>query len=352
MVEQILQPLGLILVLGLALGGAFESRDIGPTHVAYAIESDSQAAQSVRAFLTRDDIASYLATEDAGSLASARELLENREVVSVVYVPPEFEVGGELKVLERAGNSLRTGIVRAVLQNYVQGARVTAALAEQGIDVNYGPMPAEFDAQEISRTGRAPGAFDFYAISMLVLTIMFVSLYSVDALREDLLDPIGRRVRSTGIGLWAHLSGKLGANVVSGLIQAAIVVLVTSLLFGANWGDRPLILAALVASITIFAVAFGALLLALVRDGQKAQSIVNTIVLGSMILSGGAIRFGNVGAGFLAVQRLLPHYQGQTALLAMVYGGAPGVIPQAFIYFVGGAAVAFVLTIIVSRRIK
>ncbi len=351
-VEQILQPLGLILVLGLALGGAFESRDIGPTPVAYAIESDSQAAQSVRAFLTRDDIAPYLTTEDAGSLAAARELLENREVVTVVHVPPEFADDGEIRLIERAGNSLRTGIVRAVLRNYVQGASVTAALAEQGVVMDYGPMPAEFEAREISRTGRAPGAFDFYAISMLVLAVMFVSLYSVDALREDLLEPVGRRVRSTGIGLWAHLSGKLGANVTSGLIQAAVIVLVTSIVFSANWGARPLMLAAIVVSITVFAVAFGAFVLALVRDGQKAQSIVNTVVLGSMILSGGAIRFGNVGPGFQAVQRLLPHYQGQTALLAMVYGGAPGAILQAFIYFVGGATAALVLTIALSRRIR
>ena len=350
-VEQILQPLGLILVLGLALGGAFESRDIGPTPVAYAIESDSQAAQSVRAFLTREDVAPYLTTRDAGSLATARELLENREVVTVVHVPPDFDGSGEFRLIERAGNSLRTGIVRTVLRNYVQGASVTAALAEQGFGVEYGPMPAEFESKDISRTGLSPGAFDFYAVSMLVLAVMFVSLYSVDALREDLLEPIGRRLRSTGIGLWEHLSGKLGANVISGLIQASVIVLVTSILFGANWGDRPLLLVALVVSIIVFAVAFGALVLALVRDGQRAQSIVNAVVLGSMILSGGAIRFGTVGPVFQAVQRLLPHYQGQTALLAMVYGGAPGVIPQAFLYFIGGAAAALVLTIALSRRI-
>lgn len=349
-VEQILQPLGLILVLGLALGGAFEARDIGPTPVAYVIEAQTPAAESVRAFLTREDVASYLSTTDAGSMAAARELLENRDVVTVVHVPPEFDGRGELQLIERADNTLRTGIVRAVVRNYTHGASVTVALAQEGIGVDYAPMPADFETREISRSGRAPGAFDFYAISMLVLTVMYVAGYSVDSLREDLLDPIGRRVRSTGINRWAHLSGKLGANAISGLIQAAVIVLVTLVVFGANWGDRPFLLVALVGSITAFAVALGGLVLALVRDGQRAQSIVNTIVLGSMIVSGGAIRFGSLGPGFHALQRLLPHYQGQTALLAIVYDGASGAIPEAFIYFVGGAAVALVLTIVLSRR--
>ncbi|TVR52230.1 MAG: ABC transporter permease [Spirochaetaceae bacterium] len=358
--EQILLPLGLILVLGGALGGAMEGRDIGPTAVAYVIEGDSPAARSVRAFFEREDVERYLAATNAGSLENAFELLRTQEVFTAVHVPAEFGTDPEsldLRLIERTGNELRTGIVRAVLNNYALAANVTMALqAELAPSTagepafEYGPMSAVFEAQEISRAGRAPGAFDFYSISMLMLTVMYVAGYAVDAMREDILDPIGRRVRTTAVRPWAHLSGKLTANAAGGVVQAAVIVAVTLVVFGANWGERPLLLAAIVASVTLFAVAFGALVLAIVRDGQKAQSIVNAIVLGSMIVSGGAIQFGAVGEGFRAIQRLLPHYQGQTALLAMVYDRAPGAIPEAFVYFLGGAALALALTVFLSRR--
>ena len=350
--EQILMPLGLILVLGGALGGAMEGRDIGPTAVAYVIDSETPAAESVRAFFTREDIERYLAATDARTLDDAYELLRTHEVLTVVHVPAGFGTGPdglELRMIERTGNDLRTGIVRAVVNNYALAANVTMALSDES-SFAYAPMPAVFEAQEISRAGRAPGAFDFYSISMLMLTIMYVAGYAVDAMREDILDPIGRRVRTTAIRPWAHIAGKLTANAAGGVVQAAVIVTVTLVVFGANWGERPFLLAAIVASVTLFAVAFGALVLALVRDGQKAQSIVNAVVIGSMIASGGAIQFGAVGPAFRAIQRLLPHYQGQTALLAMVYDRAPGAIPEAFVYFLGGAALAFALTVILSRR--
>lgn len=351
--EQILLPLGLIFVLGSALGGAFEGRDVGATPVAYVIEATSPEAESVRGFLTRDDVGRYLETREATGLDEARRMLEEQEVYTVIYVPPAFgDETLDLSLIERTGNSLRTGIVRAVVRNYVHAANVTVAAAnvEGAAGFGYEPMPAHFDAVEISRAGRTPGAFDFYAVSMLVLTVMFVAGYSVDAMREDLLDPIGRRVRTTAISSWAHISGKLGANTVTGLIQAGVIVVATLLVFGANWGTRPLLLAGLVASIVIFAVAFGALVLALLRDGQKALSAVSLIVLGSMIVSGGAVHFGNVGPGLRTIQQMLPHYQGQTAILAMIYGDAAGAVPVAFLYFLGGAAVAFALTVMLARR--
>jgi len=185
---------------------------------------------------------------------------------------------------------------------------------------------------------------------MLVLTLMFVAGYAVEAMREDLLEPTGRRVRTTSISLWAHISGKLAANTITGLIQAAVIVIATLLVFGADWGTRPLLLVAIAISIVVFAVAFGSLVLAIVRDGPKAQSIVSVAVLASMIVSGGAFQFGDVGPAFRTIQQALPHYQGQTAMLAMVYGGAPGVLTGAFIYFLGGAAVVFMLTVMLARR--
>ena len=361
-IELVLLPLGLILLLGGALGGTFDSRDIGPTPVAYVIESGSPVAATVDEFLTRDDISRILAPIEATSLDRAEELLAAREVVTVIHVPAGFgssEDAATIRLIERSGQQLRTGVVRAVLKNFVAAANVTAAIAVDGrahgagartASFIYEPMPANFEVQEISREGRIPGAFDFYSISMLVLFLMYVAGYSVDALREDILEPIGLRIRTTGIPAWVHLSARLGANTVSGLVQATVIVIATRLLFGANWGDQPLLLLAIVASITLFAVALGAVVLAIVRDGQKALSIVSVIAIGSMIVSGGAMRFGPVGPALRAVQRLLPHYQGQTALLAMVYDGAPAAIAEALLYFVGGASIALIFTALLARR--
>lgn len=349
-IEQVLLPLALILVLGTALGGAFQGRDIGPTRIAYAIESETPAAIALRAFLVREDVAPYLEPIDAGSLERARELLAAQEVVSVLYAPAEFGTAdgrGTLRVIERGGNALRTGVVRAVMRNFVLSANLASATADPS---GLAPMPASFRTREISREGRSPGAFDFYSVSMLVLTLMYVAGYAADSLREDMLDPIGRRIGCSPIRPSTHLSAKLAANAAGGLSQALIIVVVTRIAFGTNWGGRPLLSAAVVGAMALFSVAFGAFVLAAVKDGQKAQSIINSSVLVSMIVSGGAVSFGDLGAGFKSLQRLLPHYQGQTAILSLVYGGSPGAAAEALVYFFIGAGAAWALASRLSRR--
>jgi ABC-2 type transport system permease protein len=357
--EQIMLPIALILVLGTALGGAFKGRDIGATPVAYVIESENPAAESVRTFLDRDDVSAYLSAVDAGTMEEANELLRAQKAVTVIHVPEHFGQSGEthaLTLIERSGNQLRTGIVRAVLRNYTLGANVTLALqnefpeAAEEEGISYKPIPAHFEVQEITRTGRAPGAFDFYAVSMLILTLMFIASYSADALKEDILDATGSRIKTTAVRPWVYFSGRFAANSVSGLVQAALIVSLTFLIFGVDWGTRPLLLSALIASITLFAVSLGAFLVALLRDGQKAQTVVSALVIGSMIVSGGAVQFGSSTESFRFIQRLLPHYQGQTAMLAMIYNRAPGSITEAFIYFLGGSSIAFALTLLLSRR--
>ena len=136
----------------------------------------------------------------------------------------------------------------------------------------------------------------------------------------------------------------------TGVVQAAVLIIVTRLALNANWGARPLLLGGIVLSLCIFAAAFGGIMLAITRDIQKAQGLISVVVLGSMILSGGVFQLGSGSPVFRAFQQLLPHYHGQRAMFAMIYGGDPGAIGTAFTYFLGGAAILFVATVILTRR--
>ena len=356
--ELVLMPFLTIFVLGSALGAVFEPRDIDPTPVAYVIEASGPAAESLRGFLSRDDVGRLLDATEVSSLDEAHRLLDAQEAVAAIHLPPGFDEanGGpgaqaSIRLIERTGNALRGGIVRAVVGNFVHAANVTVALATlDDTDFAYRPIPARFDEQVLSQAGRAPGAFDFYSVSMLVLTVLFCAAYAVDAMKEDLLAPVGRRVRAAPVTRIQHVGGKLAAHVLTSLVQGFFLVAATALLFNVGWGGRPLLLFAIVGAMGLFAIAFGAAALAVTRDGQKAQTVVSVAVIGSMILSGGAFRFGNVGPIFRSIQQMLPHYHGQTALLEMIYGGSPGAVPAAFAYLLGGAAVCITITTVLMKR--
>ncbi|MCG8478481.1 MAG: ABC transporter permease [Spirochaetales bacterium] len=352
--EQILLPLVLIFVLGTVTGGAVETRDIGPTAVTYTIEGEGPYAEALQRFLEREEIGRYLSPTEASTPEEALRLLEAEEAVAAIILAAD-DVGNtdtpQVTLIEGPGHSLRAGVVRSLVDGFVRSVNVSEVLTRLGRDgVVYEPLPTSFDERVISKAGGAPDGMDFYAVSMLVLFVMYIAGYAVDGLREDLLEPTGERVRSTPVRGWEHIAGKLAAHVVTGVIQGAIIIVVSLVAFGTNWGTRPLALAALLVALCIFAVAFGGLVLALTRDGQQAQYITNYVILASMMLSGGAFRFNVESSWFGIVQRLLPHYQGQRAALAVIYGGGPGEIGPAFIYFLGGAAVLFTLTVMFSRR--
>ncbi len=352
--EQILMPVVLIFVLGTVTGDASPARDVGPTAVAYAIEGDGPQARALRSFLEREEIGRYLSVTESSTPEEALGLLEAEQAVTAIILTADGtrnSGASPVTLIERPGNSLRTGIVRSIVDGFVRSANVSEAVTHIGRDeIIHEVPPTTFDEQVISKVGRAPSAPDFYAVSMLVLFTMYIAGYAVAGLREDLLESTGDRVRSTPIRGWEHIAGKLAAHVVTGVIQGAIIITVSLVAFGTNWGSRPVALAALLVSLCIFAVAFGGLVLAITRDGQQAQYITNYAILGSMILSGGAFRFNVESSWFRIAQHLLPHYQGQRAVLAMAYGGEPGIVPGAFIYFLGGAAVLFALTVVFSRR--
>lgn len=351
-IEMVLMPIGIVFVLGSVLGTAFEPADISPTPVTFVIEADGEYADGFSQFLGHEEIAHYLAVTESSTREEAHRLLETGEAVAAITLArDDHGEGATITITEGAGSTLRLGIVRSVVDSFVRGVNVTGALGRLGHSgATYEPLPAEFQASAVSREGRVPGAFDFYAVSMLVLFVMYIAQYSAEGLREDVLEPLGARARTTPAAWWTQISGKLAAHVASGVVQAAIIVTVTALVFGVNWGTQPLLLTGLVLSLCVFAAAFGGLVLAITRDGPKSQSVISAVIVGSMFLSGGAFRIGNVSASFRAFQQLLPHYQGQRAILAMIYGAEPGAIGAAFSYFLGGAALLFALTAILTRR--
>ncbi len=356
-IEMLLVPIVLVFVLGSVLGGAYEPSDLPATPVAYVTDASGEIADAFSAFLSQDEIAHYLAVTESSTGEEAQRLLESEEVAATItLVQDEAALGAgqggtTLTIAEGAGSSIGHVIVRSIVDSFARSVNVSNALTELGAaEAAYEPLPAQFEASVVSREGRAPGAFDFYSVSMLVLFVMYIAQYSAEGLREDLFEPLGARARTTPAPWAAQVAGKLSAHVVSGVIQATIIIAVTALAFGASWGEQPLLLAGIVFSLCLFAAAFGGIVLAITRDGPKAQSAVAVVILGSMILSGGGAQIGNVSPAFRAFQTLLPHFQGQRAILTMIYGGEPGAIGAAFIYFLGGTALLLTLTAIMTRR--
>ncbi len=349
LIEMIIIPIVMVLVLGSILGGNFEATDIPSTPVAYFGDAGDEGVDSLAAFLSSSAVSNYLEVTPVFSEQRAYELLRTGEVDAAILrnsAEPE-----NITIAKGAVNPTRLQIVRSLLDAYARGGDVARVLGALGHSTPpYTPRSARFERQIVSRDGQVPGAFDFYAVSMLVMFVSYIAQYAAQGVREDFLDPIGARARTTAAPWSAQVAGKLSAHVVSGLLQAAIIIAATGIAFDANWGSRPLLLAALIFALSIFVAALGAFVLSITREGPKSDGILNMIIIASMVLSGGGAPFSATSPGFRAFQEVLPHFQGQRALLAAIYGGHPEAIASALFYFLGGAGLLLIATSVFTRR--
>lgn len=350
--EIVLYPLVLILVLGSALGSAFEPRDIPPVPVAVPAVQDDALSRALHEFFLRDDVREYLSPIEAASLEEAEDLLTSHDAVSAVYIV-RGSGNAQVVLLERSDVPLQSGIVRAVVGNFVRGANVVSVLQTYGVeDAQYKPMGYLLQEQEFSIAGRVPRAFDFYSISMLVMTVMFAAAFSADGMKEILQDATGRRIRSAVYRRFPYVMGTMTAYWVTTVLQAFTVISITAVIFQVPWFARPLHLLAVAASLSLFAVALGALVFTLLNDTQKSQNVIRAVVLGSLFLSGGAFRLGPPGPMLSALRQVLPNHHGQTALLEMMFGSNPDAsfAVSAGFAAAGTALLGFTMVMLYVRR--
>jgi ABC-2 type transport system permease protein len=105
---------------------------------------------------------------------------------------------------------------------------------------------------------------------------------------------------------WAILLGKVLASFVLAVVSMTIVVLATSLLMGARWGD-PLAVAGLVLSVSLSATGIACLAVGLAKNEDQAGSIVAIVAMVLAVLGGSFFPMSQAPAALATLSLLTPH---------------------------------------------
>ena len=138
----------------------------------------------------------------------------------------------------------------------------------------------------------------FYAAGMAVFFLFFTVQFGITSLLEERADGTMARLLAAPIPRGSILGSKLLVSFVLGAVSMTVLVIATSLLFGASWGN-PVGVGLLVAAATLAATGIMALLATFARNAEQAgnaQAIV-AVVLG---LLGGTFFPVSLAPGVLA----------------------------------------------------
>jgi ABC-2 type transport system permease protein len=120
----------------------------------------------------------------------------------------------------------------------------------------------------------------FFAAGMAVFFLFFTVQFGVTSLLEERNDGTLARLAAAPISRGSILAAKLLTSFMLGVISMFVLVVATSLLFGASWGD-PLGVAVLVVAAILAATGIMALLATFAKDAEQAgnwQAVVAVIL--------------------------------------------------------------------------
>lgn len=241
----------------------------------------------------------FVTMRDAASVAAADKLAEDGDIDAAFVIPAGFSQsasagrGGQIRVITDPESDIGGLVARSLARSYaadldaVQLAVATAvvsgasqqdapALAERAHAI---PAPATLDRN--TTESRLLSSRSFFAIGMAVFFVFFTVEFGVRSLLDEHEAGTLARLLVAPLRPWWIVGGKVFAGFLVGFVSMGALVVATSTLLDASWGDPVGVLLMMLAGVAS-AVGVTALVATLAKTPQQAAGYTSlvTVVLG------------------------------------------------------------------------
>lgn len=359
-VTAVVAPLVLGIIMGVAVGGAQE------VAIPLAV-ADLDGSVTSKAFVSDvvggPELAKILEIQPSADEAEARARVGDERAFAGIVVPKGFGESVQsatplsLLVIRRPNQALGGNLAQLIAQGYAGALNATrlqlatartigAAAGAQPPDLaGGGRPPAVATLGEMSAGGAPDNLVGFFGPSMGILFV-FLSLGTAarSLIAERRLGTLAR-LKAAPVSVGAIIGGKALAVFVTGLASLLILWAVTTVAFGADWGDPLAVVTLCVVIVACFA-GISALITALVRTEAQADGLTSVLAFTFALVGGNFFPPSELPDVFLTLSRLTPNGWALQALADLGFDSA-GVgdifIPLAVLLAIG------VITAVVAR---
>ena len=238
------------------------------------------------------------------TVARARALAANGTLDAVIIIPAGFSArvaaprAAAMQVIGNAGAPISAEVARSIAESYTADLNrvrlsVATVLAAGGGPAGRSPgriqvlaaraaaATAPVAVADVSAQSKQLDQKSFFAAGMAVFFLFFTVQFGVTSLLEERNDGTMARLLAAPISRTSILAAKLLTSFLLGLVSMFVLVVATSLLFGASWGN-PLGVAVLVVAAILAATGIMAFIATFAKNAEQAgnwQSVV-AVVLG------------------------------------------------------------------------
>jgi ABC-2 type transport system permease protein len=335
-----LGPLAMIFLLGSAFGGSATTHvDVMAPHTEYADQLLNMIASQ-----------QGLTVQRVESTRALRSGIEYGETEAGVVVPSNYDrvlrSGKSIQIHYYAQHGLNGEQVSQIVQsgiaeesNEVVAAKLLKRVRHMTFDAGFAHalhvaarLP-KVTVRMIEPSGkRYPKALQRFtpgASSQLLLFVFIISLMNSAALIETRRLGIARRMLASPTTVRTVIFGEAVGRFALAAIQALLIVFLSWLLFGVEWGNGPAV-AAVTVAFCLVASGFAMLLGSVLSTEQQALAVALLLGAGLAALGGSMVPLIFFPPIMLDIAHLTPHAWGNEALIALVKngGGLASVLPQ------------------------
>jgi ABC-2 type transport system permease protein len=294
----IVVPLALAFIFNLIFSGV--SGDSGVIRLGVVDADHGSASQAfTQQVLPAVNRSGLITIHTEASAGRARALAANGTLDAVIVIPAGFSArvaAGQPASMQVIGNvdaSISAEVARSITEAYaaeLNRVRLSMATVLAGSGGS-GASPQALAAQaaatatpvavsDVSAQTKQLDNKSFFAAGMAVFFLFFTVQFGVTSLLEERSDGTLARLLAAPISQASILGGKLLTSFGLGVISMAVLVVATSLLFGADWGN-PLGVAILIVAAIASAMGIMSLIASVARNAEQAanwQSVVSVVL--------------------------------------------------------------------------
>jgi linearmycin/streptolysin S transport system permease protein len=232
--------------------------------------------------------------------SQARKLAANGTLDAAIIIPAGFSArvqAGQPASMQVIGNvdaAISTEVARSITEAYaaelnrvrlsvatvVAGGGTGGTGGTQALAAQAAATATPVAVSDVSAQTKELDTKSFFAAGMAVFFLFFTVQFGVTSLLEERSEGTLARLLAAPISRASILGGKLLVSFLLGVISMAVLVVATSLLFGANWGN-PLGVAVLIVAAIASAMGIMSLIATLAKNAEQAanwQSVVSVVL--------------------------------------------------------------------------
>lgn len=312
LVLGIVVPLALTLILSNLIPN--DESDFSTTLVVVDLDGAGTGAQLTEALSD-----SSLEVETAATREAAVDLINDGSASSGIVIPEGFSAAtqsfspAELEVLGNPGAQVSTLIAEAVASGLASEVEtVQLAIAATGgadplgtIDV-IGQTPSPITLEEVAVGDRQLDFVTYMSIGMAIFFLFFTVQFGILSILEEQREGTMARLLAAPLSPAELLIGKTLSSVTVGVVSMAVLVVGSTLIMGADWGNPFGVVILSLAGI-ISAMGIGALLGTVAKTAEQANSYAAIVAVTLGLLGGAFFPVAQASGALAALSKISPH---------------------------------------------